>query len=184
MSPAVRKLALTAHVVCSVGWLGAVTAFFALAVAGLTSGDAQTVRASYLAMATIGWYVIVPLSWASLVTGIVQSLGTSWGLVRYYWVLVKLVMTVLATIVLLLHMQPVDELASLAAARTLTGSDLGAVRVQVVVDAAAALLVLLVAATLSVYKPRGMTPYGWRAQRRLRSGLAGELGQASSGTEP
>ena len=36
-------------------------------------------------------------------------------------------------------------------------------------DASAAVLALLVATTLSVYKPRGVTPYGWRKQREQRS---------------
>jgi hypothetical protein len=50
MRPRLRKFALTAHVTSSVGWLGAVAGFLALAVAGLTSQDAQMVRAAYLAM--------------------------------------------------------------------------------------------------------------------------------------
>ena len=55
MTPGLRKFALTAHVTSSVGWLGAVAAFLALAVAGLAVRDAQTVRASYLSMELIGW---------------------------------------------------------------------------------------------------------------------------------
>ena len=105
MTPRLRKFALTAHVTSSVGWLGAVAVFLALAVAGLTSQDAQTVRAAYLAMELTGWFVLVPLSLASLLTGLVQSLGTAWGLFRHYWVLFKLLINVVATIVLLLYMQ-------------------------------------------------------------------------------
>ena len=50
MSPGYRKVALTAHVTASVGWLGAVAGFLALAIAGLTSHDPQHVRSAYLAM--------------------------------------------------------------------------------------------------------------------------------------
>ena len=39
-------IAITAHITSSVGWLGAVAAFLALAVAGLTSQDVQLVRAA------------------------------------------------------------------------------------------------------------------------------------------
>ena len=53
-----RKLALTAHVTFSVGWLGAVVAYLALALAALTSPDAQEARASYLSLELIGWFVI------------------------------------------------------------------------------------------------------------------------------
>lgn len=37
MTPALRKLNLTAHITSSVGWLGAVASFLALSIAGLTS---------------------------------------------------------------------------------------------------------------------------------------------------
>ncbi len=79
MNPRLRKIALTAHVTSSVGWLGAVAVFLALAVAGLTSQNAQTVRTAYLAMELTGRLVLVPLSLASLLTGLVQALGTGWG---------------------------------------------------------------------------------------------------------
>lgn len=168
LTPRLRKLALTAHVTFSVGWLGAVAVFLALAVAGLTKQDAQMVRAAYLAMDLTGWYIIVPLCLASLLTGLVQSLGTEWGLFRHYWILIKFLITILATILLLVHMQPTSYIAGIAAETTLSSTDLRGLRIQLVADAGAALLVLLVATTLSVFKPRGMTRYGWRKQREKR----------------
>ncbi|MFF8261317.1 hypothetical protein [Streptomyces virginiae] len=166
--PRLRKLTLTVHVTASVGWLGAVAAFLALAVAGLTSSSAPTVRGAYLAMDVVGWFVIVPLSVASLLTGVVQSLGTVWGLFRHYWVIVKLLITVVATLLLLVHMQPVGHLADAAARAALAGGELEGMRIQLLADAAAALVVLLTAAALSVFKPRGMTRYGRRRQREQR----------------
>src|SRR5580704_5650743 len=151
-----RKLVLTAHVTSSIGWLGAVASFLALAVAGLTSQDAQIVRAAYLAMELTAWFVIVPLSFASPLTGIVQSLGTTWGLFRHYWVLIKFLMTIPCTLILLLHMQPIGLLARVAAETTLSSGDLTRLRIQLVADAGAALIVLLVATTLSIYKPQGI----------------------------
>ena len=164
MTPGVRKLFLTAHVTFSVGWLGAVAAFLALAIAGVTNADPQRVQAAYLAMDLTGWFVIVPLAFASLVAGLVQGLGTEWGVFRHYWVMVKLLMTVLATIVLLVHMQPISHVASVASASPLSSADLHGLRIQLVADAGAALIVLLVATTLSVYKPRGKTRYAQRKQ--------------------
>jgi hypothetical protein len=169
MTPRLRKLALTTHVTSSVGWLGAVAGFLALAIAGLTSQDAQMVRAAYLAMELTGWFVIVPLSLASLPTGLVMSLGTEWGLFRHYWVLAKFLITILATILLLVHMQPVGHLAEVVAETTIARGELAGLRVQLVADAGAALLALLVATALSVYKPRGMTQYGRRKQHEQRT---------------
>lgn len=102
MTPGLRKFVLAAHVTSSVGSLGAVAVFLALAIAGLTSQDARMVRAAYLAMGMTAWYVILPLVLASLLIGLVQSLGTPWGLFRHYWVLAKLLLTVLVITVLLL----------------------------------------------------------------------------------
>jgi len=167
--PRLRKFVLTAHVVSSVGWLGAVAVFLALAVAGLTSQDAQVVRAVYLAMESTGWFVLVPLSLASLVTGLLQSLGTKWGLFRHYWVVVKLVINVVATIVLLLYMQTLSHLAGVASDTTLSSSDPSELSSpSPALHAGVALLLLLVAAVLSVYKPSGMTRYGWRKQQEKR----------------
>jgi hypothetical protein len=169
MSPGLRKLALTAHVTSSVGWLGAVAGFLALSIAGLTSRDGQTVRAVYLAMESTGWYVLVPLSLASLATGLAQALGTPWGLFRHYWVLLKLLMNVLATVVLLLYMQTLGYLAGIARKTPLDGGNLDTLRSpSPVLHAAAALVLLLVATTLSVFKPRGLTRYGRRKQSEER----------------
>ena len=171
MTPGVRKFALTAHVTASVGWLGAVAAFLALAIAGLTSEDPQRVRAAYLSMELTGWYVIVPLSLASLVTGLIQSLGTVWGLFRHYWIVIKLLINVFASVLLLVHMSPTTYLAGVAAAAALSATDYQRLRVQLVADAGAAVVILLVATVLSVYKPRGLTAYGRRKQREERAPL-------------
>jgi putative copper export protein len=169
LTPRLRKLALTAHVTSSVGWLGAVIAFLALSVAGLTSQDPQTVRGAYLVMELTGWVVLVPLSLASLLTGLVCSLGSSWGLFRHYWVLIKLLLTVLTLVVLMLQMAAIGYVARQAADTALSATDLRAARVSLVTHAAGGLVVLLMAAVLSVYKPRGLTRYGWRRQQELRA---------------
>ena len=169
MTPGVRKFALTAHVTSSVGWFGSVAAFLALAIAGLTSQSTELVRAAYLTMDLTGWYVIVPLSFAALLTGLVQSLGTTWGLFQHYWVLIKLLIAIFATVLLLIHMRPIDHVAGVAARATLLPGELRGLLVQLIFDAGAALLVLLVATTLSVYKPKGLTRYGWRKQGDQRA---------------
>jgi len=164
MTPRLRKFALTAHVTSSIGWFGAVAAFVALAIAGMASQDAQIVRATYLAMELTTWFVIVPFALLSLLTGIVSSLGTNWGLFRYYWVLLKLLITILATIVLLVHMQPIELLAGATSKTTVFSADLQSLQLLVVTASSAAVVVLIVLTVLSVYKPRGMTQYGQRKQ--------------------
>lgn len=162
MTPSLRKFALTAHVTISISWMGAVASFLALAIAGLTSAEPRLVRAAYLAMELISWFVIVPLCSAALLTGLLQSLGTPWGLFRHYWTLVKLMLTTGATLLLVVHLRPILRMAALAAEADLAPGDYGGLRMQLVGDAALALVVLLATATLGIYKPWGRTRYGLR----------------------
>ncbi len=170
LTPRLRKFVLTTHVTCSVGWLGGVLVFLALAVVGLTSRGVETVRGAYLVMEPVGWLVLVPLALASLLTGLVQSLGTAWGLFRHYWIVFKLTINLVATVVLLLYMQTLSQLADAAADTSSATSELSALRSpSPLIHAGAALLLLLLAVTLSVFKPQGLTRYGQRQQRRHRA---------------
>ena len=169
LTPRLRKFVLTAHITFAVGWLGAVTAFLALTISGLTSQDIQMVGANYRAMALIARFVIVPLSFAPLLTGSVLSLGTPWGLFRHYWILAKLLITILSTVILQIHMPPINLLASAAAQTSMLRVNLYRLQIQMVVASGAAVLALLVTTALAVYKPRGVTPYGWRKQNERRT---------------
>jgi uncharacterized membrane protein len=133
MTPALRKFALTTHVTSSIGWVGAVIVFIALAGVGLTSQDPQTVR----------------------------------GVVPRYWVVFKLLITVFATVVLLIYMQTFRLMAAAAAD---PAAELHAVRnPSPLVHAVLALVILLVATVLAIYKPQAVTPYGRRKLQRRAS---------------
>lgn len=166
LTPPLRKFVLALHITCSVGWVGAVVAYLVLGVSAVTSSDALTVRAAWIAMELTGWYAIVPLALASLLSGIIISLGTAWGLFRHYWVLISFGLTTLATVVLLLHMPSVSTMAGMVRAADDAhlsghGGDL--------FHPGVGLLVLLVITALNIYKPRGVTRYGWRKQREQRT---------------
>ena len=170
MSPRLRKAVLTAHVVSSVGWMGAVVAYIALDITASTSTDADLVRTAYLAMEVTAVSAIVPLAITSVLVGVVNALVTPWGLFRHYWVLVKLLLTLVATAVLLVESRMIRSLASAAGAvgdpRTLPGT---------LPHSIGGLVVLLVVMVLSIYKPKGMTRYGWRKQPRVRRGATTAL---------
>jgi hypothetical protein len=174
MTPALRKLALATHITCSVGWGGAAVVFLALAIIAVTSRDELTVRGAYAVMEPAAWLALLPLAHASLLTGIVVSLGTTWGLFRHYWVVLKLAITVFATVVLLIYMETFRQMGRVAAD---PGIDLGMVRnPSPMVHAILALLLLLAATALGVYKPLGMTAYGRRKHAQER----GEVSRTSS----
>src|SRR5437660_6947597 len=165
-------LTISAHVTFSVGWLGAVAAFLVLGIAGLTSHDAEVVRGAYLSMDLISRFVIIPMCFGALATGLLQALGTPWGLFRYYWILVKFGLAIFVTIALLVHQFVVVAEAakriSGVASETLFGADLGPLKTELVRAPSLAIVLLLVATTLGVYKPWGLTRYGRRKQQERR----------------
>jgi hypothetical protein len=166
MTPTLRRVTFTTHITSSVGWVGAAMAFLALAVIGVTSEDERTVRGAYLVMAPAAWFVLVPLAHASLLSGIALSLGTTWGLFRHYWVVAKLLITVFATVILLIYMGTFRQMAGVAADPVV---DLTLVRnASPIVHAILASILLLTATALAVYKPSGMTAYGRRKQAEQR----------------
>jgi uncharacterized membrane protein len=166
LTPSLRRAALVGHVTTSVGWFGAVAAFLLLAVTALHTADPSTSRALYIAMEVLGRALLVPLALASLATGILQALGTSWGLWRHWWVIVKLVLTVVATLVLVTYTATLTALAD--AARESSGDPRLLPSASPVLHSGAGLVVLLSALVLSIYKPRGLTRHGWRRQQQGR----------------
>jgi len=160
MSPRLRKLMLAIHIVTSVGLLGAVAAFFALAVAGLTVGDAEIVRGIYVMLDLLTKLMILPLALAALAVGLIESLGTRWGLVRHYWIIAKLTVTIVAIAVLLLQLPNIAYVATAAAIQPLQHGDLSEARMSFVIHSGGGLLALLIPTLLSIYKPRGRTGYG------------------------
>ena len=164
MSRGVRKLMLTVHVTASVGWLGAIAAYIALNIPALTTQDDQIVRAAYLMMDTVMRYALIPLGAVALTTGIVQALGTPWGLFRYYWVTISLAVTTFAFVILVLHLPAVEDMAAVAADPQADVTHLGGDLLHSV----GGMVLLMIPMVLNVYKPRGLTRYGWRRARSER----------------
>lgn len=181
------KLMLTMHIAVSVGWLGAVAGFLVLSIAALGSRNVSIVRGAYLSMNLVGLYLLVPLSFAALLTGVVQSLGTSWGLFRQYWTIAKLALTIGSVGLLLLHQFMAVERAAQRVIASPTGTmpAVNQIGAELALKAGLAIIVLLIVTTLSVYKPWGLTAYGHRLQRKRQTtqfSAAVEIPTAPSGS--
>ena len=164
LSPSLRKAILTLHITASGGWIGGVIAYLCLVITALVRPTMPLIQAVWSAMDLIAWYGLAPLAILTVITGVGLALGTKWGLFQHYWVLISLVMTMVATIILLTQLPQIRAMATLAAAgsiifpqQRLWGQ---------LLHAGVGLLVLLIIQVLNVYKPRGITPYGWKKQRR------------------
>lgn len=161
--PRVRKTPLFGHVATSVGWLGAVLAYVGLDVTAATSQDVQLVRGAYLAMDVTVSTAIVPLALATVVIGLLTAWNSPWGVLRHYWVLAKLLLTLVATAVLLLEVQTIQALAD-TAGTVRDPRELGGTLPHSIGGS----IVLLVVTALSMFKPKGLTRYGWRKQQEQR----------------
>lgn len=157
LSPVWRKLLLLLHVLTSVGFAGSAAAFLCLAVAGLAAADPVVLRGIYIAAWLVTWGVVVPLAWATLLIGVLQALGTQWRLLRHYWVIFKLGLTLVATIVLMLQAQTIGMVADMA--RQGDVAAVAAPRLGMVLHAIGGIAALVIAMVLSIYKPRGLTPW-------------------------
>jgi len=154
LSPGVRKVALVAHISAAGAWLGLDLALGILVVTALTA-DPAGAGAAATSISTFATWPLAALGVLTLITGIVLGLGSKYGLLRYWWVLVKLAINiVLVTLVLFVLTPGVETLGGLGRTTLADGTPL---------DASAALLfppivsstAVLIAITLSVVKPWG-----------------------------
>lgn len=166
VAPRLRRFLLAVHLACSIGWIGAVCAYLALAFSVPATEDPEIVRAAWIGMELVGWYAVVPLAVGALLTGVLMGAVTKWGLLRHYWVVISLLGTTLLTAVLVLHMPDVSaqaDVARVAADQHLLsmGSDIP--------HAVIGLVLLLGILVLNLYKPKGLTRYGWRKDRAAQA---------------
>jgi hypothetical protein len=168
MSPGLRKLALAIHLTVSIGWMGAVAAYVVLDLTVAFAEDAQAVRAAWIGMDLIVSRAILPAAIASLVTGLIMSLGTRWGLIRHWWVLISFLLTSFAALVLLSETRVISTLAAIAADPATSTAQLLALPATLP-HSLGGLAVLAVVQVLNVYKPQGLTRYGWRKQQEERA---------------
>lgn len=160
MSSSLRKWVLVAHVATSVGAAGAVAAFLALSIAGSVTINSSLAQACFAANAAIAQYVILPLVVSAIVIGILQALTTPWGLIRHYWILVKLYMTIAIWLVLLIQLKNISDLAIALLAGNNAIQEMGSLKQSQLIHAVAGLASLVAIVAISVVKPRGLTAYG------------------------
>jgi hypothetical protein len=155
LSARARKLTLLVHIAAAGAWLGLDLVLGILIVTGLTSGDATAAAASALSLAAFATWPLVAVGTVTLASGVLLGLGTKYGLVRYWWVLVKLVVNiVLVTLVVVLLWPGIASAAE--AGRTALADDTAlAVRWNMVFPPIVSSTAVIVAMALAVFKPWG-----------------------------
>jgi hypothetical protein len=154
MRPRIRRTVLVVHIVASVALLGEVWGLAALNTAATLTDDAGLAHAAYRLMPVLVFAGGIPLSLTALISGVVLGLGGHWGLFRYYWVTIKLVLTVA---VICAGMFLFDPEAMAAATEGPRPADATRQWQQVAV-LGTQIAMLLTATALSVFKPRRRLP--------------------------
>jgi hypothetical protein len=146
-----RRALLAAHIVASGAWIGTDVVLGVLVFSAL-SADPAAAALCLQVLPLLFWPVLIA-GLVSLVTGIALGLGTRYGLLRYWWVAVKLVINlVLVVLVALVLRGGLDE----AAARGAAGGPDAVEGLGTLVFPPVVSLTLLVTATvLAVVKPWG-----------------------------
>lgn len=168
MPPRVRKIVLTLHVITSVGWLGVDFAMLTLGILGFTASDLETMRESYVTMERFGEILVIPAGLGAVLTGMALALCTPWGLIRYKWVLTKLIVA-LAAVALAVFALPIQlhNAASLVTAAHPT-THIGFVGNTLVIAPSLALCLYSTNVVISIFKPWGKTSYGRRTTADVR----------------
>lgn len=165
LSRPARRATLIVHVAASAGWLGLTLGLLALGITATTTGSAVTVEASVRAMKLFADWLLLPVAFLTLLSGLLLSLGTPWGLARHRWVCTKFWLTLATTTATAFALRP--GVNSAVAAVTAGGPlpDTGDVLFGPVVSLSAYVFMTVI----SVLKPWGPTRRG----RRLRAQEAG-----------
>jgi hypothetical protein len=171
-----RKAFLVVHIVAAATWFGVDLALGILAITAMLTDSPRTAG---MALQAIELFAIWPMFGASLVclgTGVVLGLGSKYGLVRYWWVAVKLAINVLMSTLILFALRPgVDDAASIGR-RLVAGDPSGAVPTDLIFPVLVAPTLLLVAYVLSTFKP-------WGPVRRRKPG-PGRVSRDTARTAP
>jgi uncharacterized membrane protein len=157
-----RRTTLLLHILCGVGWMGLDLGLATLVLTGATTGSGPVAAASYTAVRIVIPVVVPVLALGMLLTGVVLGLGTKYGLVQWTWVLVKLCVAIVLTVLVFVALVP----GALSIPTELTGAaddirrEIGAAASDLIYPPVVSFLALGFAMVVSIWKPWGRTRWG------------------------
>jgi uncharacterized membrane protein len=160
-----RKCVIVLHAISGIGWMGVDIALFLLLLHARTTGNAMEVISGYKAVSLIVPIAVPPLCLGVLCTGLLLGWGTPWGLLRYWWVFIKLLLSLVMTVLVFVALLPaVDALPDIANSLSANAvrERLGRAGIQLMFPPVVSFALLGVAAVLSIFKPRALTPWAKR----------------------
>ncbi len=157
-----RRAVLTVHVVAAGAWIGIDVVLGVLVFTAMGTSSTRTEALCYQALGLFAVWPLFTAGMVSLLSGIVLGLGTNYGLVKYWWVAVKLALNIVLTTLVLFALRPGIDDATRYGAALAAGQPTDATVDSLVFPPVVSSIALLTATVLAVYKPWGRI----RAARR------------------
>ncbi|MEJ3745689.1 hypothetical protein WEI85_20650 [Actinomycetes bacterium KLBMP 9797] len=154
LSGRARKALLLTHIVGAALWFGVDSALGILVITALVTDDAQTAGTALQAVRLFAIWPMFGASLVTLATGIVLSVGSKYGLLRYWWVAVKLAVNVLMSTLIVIGLRPGVDAAAEAGRQLVAGDVTATPPSDLLYPVFVAPTLLLIAFLLSVVKPR------------------------------
>jgi len=150
-----RKVTLIVHIVSAGAWIGIDVMVAVFVFVGWFGTDVEVRSLAYRALAEFVVWPMLISGLVSLVTGVILGLGTKWGLLRYWWVVVKLVLNLVLCTLILVALQPGMDAVAAYGRDLLHGTPDTAEVSQLFFPPAVSLTTLSLATVLGVVKPWG-----------------------------
>ena len=155
LSPRTRKLVLLVHIAAAGAWLGLDVVLGILVVTALGSGDPTGAGAAAASIAAFATWPLAIVGLVTLLTGLLLGFATKYGLVRYWWVLVKLVINVVLVTLVVLVLNPGVTALGEAGRDALATGDAPTVTTTLLFPPIVSSTAVVIAMTLAVFKPWG-----------------------------
>ncbi|MFF1732600.1 DUF2269 family protein [Streptomyces sp. NPDC058247] len=162
-----RRATLVVHVTSSACWLGLTLGLVALTVTAITTGSDPMVEGACRAMKVFTDWLVIPLALLTLLSGLLLSLGTPWGLARHRWVYAKFWLTLATTAASIFALRPG---VNAAVAAVTAGTPLPRPS-DLVAGTIVSLTAYLFMTVISVLKPWGLTRRGRKQQLAARKAV-------------
>lgn len=175
LSGPTRKAVLTVHIISAVGWLGVDAVFAVFVVITMTATDPMLLGVSYYALDVFVFWGLITAGLICLASGLLLGWGTKWGVLRYWWVAVKLGLNIVLTLLVPFALAPTLADSGEYGSQLLTGVVTAGPPEDLIFPIVVAPTALVVAIVLSIYKPWGKIRKGQPAGRdqRARSAQTG-----------
>jgi hypothetical protein len=150
-----HKVVLVVHIASAGVWIGIDVVMGVVIFTAILADDENTKALCYRALELFAVWPLLTTGLVCLASGVVLGLGTKYGLVRYWWVAIKLVLNIVLTALVLVALRPGVMEAAEQGRRFMAGEAASLAVGDLIYPPIVSPSALLIAVVLAVFKPWG-----------------------------